>query len=126
MWQHGGLQQKAPTSFSAAALLETSPHTSMIHTHAPGPRASVPVCWELDDHMTKHSHDYFWRANERKDVEKVHAFLYTTKSMMKVDQTKQTRRDEGAVLHSVLLSNIASKSATIYALFILFILPIVS
>ena len=45
---------------------------------------------------------------------------------MKVDQTEQTRRDEGALLHTLLLLNIASKSATIYALFVLFIIPIVS
>jgi hypothetical protein len=58
----GGLQQKAATSFSAAALLlETNKD--------PGPRASVPVCWELDDHMTTH---YYLpigeRANEWKDI----------------------------------------------------------
>ena len=45
---------------------------------------------------------------------------------MKVDQTEETRRDEGALPHTIPSLNIAGKSATIYALFILFILPIVS
>ena len=79
----------------------------LLHCWRP-PTHMHPACWELDDHMTKHSDDYFWRANEwMMNVEKVHSFLYGIKSMTKAYQTKQirpdqTRPDVRTVLHTII------------------------
>ena len=57
LWRHGWPATEGDKLLCCCILRyrwRPSPTCTHMHPHAPGPRASVPVCWKLDDHMTKH------------------------------------------------------------------------